>query len=121
MTTTLPDLSTWHRAPLGATIPANTPYAYTYKRGLTAVLAGNIYSMYVGDCPYYTEHPITPPLPTEEGATIIVSHVPGGSHPPHTLLTREDGRWVNRYGDEWAVDEIRAWAPVTIGETVVMP
>ena len=64
------------------------------------------------------EH-ITPPLPTEEGATIVVSK--DGHRLPFILLTREGGRWVNRYGDECHVDGITAWAPVTIGETVVVP
>ena len=65
------------------------------------------------------EHPIAPPLPTEEGATIVVSV---SEKPPHIILTREGGRWVNRYGVKWwPEDEIRAWAPVTIGEVVVMP
>ena len=115
----LPNLSTWHRVPVGAVIPANTPYAYTYKRGLTAVLAGNICSMYVGDCPYYTEKPIAPPLPTEEGARILASS--DERLPPHILLTRQGGLWVSRYGSEWSVDQITSWAPVTIGEVVVMP
>lgn len=112
----LPNLSTWHRVPVGAVIPANTPYAYTYKRGLTAVLAGNICSMYVGDCPYYTEKPILPPLPTEEGATILAS---GNDVPPHTLLTRQGGRWLTCYGAEWTV-QITAWCPVTVGLMVPM-
>ena len=30
------------------------------------------------------------------------------------------GGWVNRYGVEWPVDRMGAWAPVTIGETVVV-
>ena len=40
--------------------------------------------------------------------------------PPGILLTRKAGRWVNRYGVEWTVDDITSWAPVTIGETVVV-
>ena len=113
----LPDLSTWHRVPVGATISANTPYAYTYRGGLV-VDDGYAHDTRVGDNGYYTEHPVTPPLPTEEGATIVVS---GDERPPHILLTCEGGRWVNRYGDKFAVDQIRAWAPVTIGEVVVVP
>ena len=31
MSTNLPNLSTWHRVPLRATIPAGTPYAYAYE------------------------------------------------------------------------------------------
>lgn len=117
----LPDLSAWHRVPVGAIIPKGVPYACTYEGGLNVELDGYSRDKQVRVNSHYTEHPIAPPLPTEEGATIIVSHVPGGSHPPHTLLTREDGRWVNRLGMECRVDQIRAWAPVTIGETVVAP
>ena len=115
----LPNLSTWHRVPVGATIPKGVPYAYAYDDRLTVELDGYHHDATVSrdDCTYYTEHPITPPLPTEEGATIMVS---GEEWPPHTLLTRQDGRWVNHFGDEWAVDEIRTWCPVTLGETVVV-
>ena len=116
----LPDLSTWHRVPIGAKIPAGTPYAYAYADRLTVELDGYPRDTTVSrdDCPYYTEKPILPPLPTEEGATILASSV---WRPPHILLTRKGGRWVNRYGMEWAVDDILAWAPVTVGEVVVMP
>ena len=116
----LPNLSTWHRVPVGATIPAGTPYAYAYNGGITVELGGFPSDVTVNrdDYSHYTEHPVSPPQPTEEGATILVS---GEEWPPHTLLTRKDGRWVNRFGDEWPVDRIHAWAPVTIGETVAMP
>ena len=114
----LPNLSTWHRVPRGATIPANTPYAYTYRGGLV-VDDGYAQDTRVGDNGYYTEHPVTPPLPTEEGATIMAS---SGDWPPSDLLIREGDRWVTCFGvEEWPADQIRAWAPVTIGETVVMP
>ena len=116
----LPNLSTWHPVPVGATLPKNTPYAYAYVDRLTVELDGYPRDTTVSrdDCTYYTEQPITPPLPTEEGATIVVSV---SEKPPHIILTREGGRWVNRYGAEWPVDRIRAWAPVTIGEEVVVP
>ena len=115
----LPNLSTWHRVPVGATIPAGTPYAYAYEDGLNVELGGYNCDITVGrgGGSYYTEHPITLPLPTEEGATIMVSVE---EWPPHTLLTRTDGRWVNRFGDEWPVERVASWAPVTIGETVVV-
>ena len=121
--TTLPNLSTWHPVPLGATIPADTPYAYAYAygNGLTVELGGYPIAITVDDNSYYTqytEHPVTPPLPTEEGATILVSN---DERPPFVLLMREAGRWVNSHGVEWYDNEIHAWAPVTIGETVVMP
>ena len=116
----LPDLSTWNRVPVGATIPKGVPYAYAYDDRLTVELDGYHHDATVSrdDCTYYTEHPIGLPLPTEEGATIVAS---GNDLPPHTLLTLEAGRWVNRFGAEWGVDDIRTWAPVTIGEVVVMP
>ena len=70
----------------------------------------------VRDGTYYTEHPVTPPLPTEEGATIMVSR---DLCSPHILLTRKTGDWVDHYGVRWSVDQIRAWVPITLGETVV--
>ena len=126
----LPDLSTWHRVPIGAKIPAGTPYAYVNQNCVTLRLDGayvDIDVMREGTCdvtvcdghdPYYTESPLAPPLPTEEGATIVVSY---DDRPPRVLLELQDGRWITRYGDKFAVDQIRAWAPVTIGDVVVMP
>ena len=118
MTTNLPDLSTWNRVPVGATIPKGTPYAYVNQNCVTLRLDGAYVDITViHDNTYYTEHPIAPPLPTEEGATIVVSV---SEKPPHIILAREAGRWVNRYGVEWTVDDITSWAPVTIGEVVVV-
>lgn len=122
--TTLPDLSTWHRVPVGATIPAGTTFAYARPSCLTVGFGGRGYDLLVeqGDDTYYTEHPIAPPLPTEEGATILASSQLGlCGIPPHILLTLDAGLWVNCYGFEWPAERIRAWAPVTIGETVVVP
>ena len=113
----LPNLSTWHRVPVGATIPKGTPYVYAYENGINVRLDGYLRDTRVGDCPYYTEHPIAPPLPTEEGATILAS---SDDWPPSALLIREGDRWVTRYGTRWPADQILAWAPVTIGETVVV-
>ena len=117
---TLPDLSTWHRVPVGATIPAGAPYAYAYENGIAVRLDGHFedFTIRDGEDTHYTEHPVTPPLPNEEGATILVS---GNVLPPHTLLTRKNGHWVNRSGAVWSVDQIGAWCPVTLGETVVTP
>ena len=119
MKNNLPDLSTWHPVPVGATIPANTPCAYAYGGYLTVQFDGYSRNITVGrgGYSYYTEHPIAPPLPTEEGATIVAS---GNTLPPHVLLTLEGGRWVNTYGMEWD-ETIHTWAPVTIGEVVVVP
>ena len=118
--TELPDLSAWHRVPVGATIPKGTPYAYTFAGGCTAVLDGYSEDITVRDNPYntyYTEHPIAPPLPTEEGATILASD---DCRRPRILLTLEAGQWVSSLGLRWNVEQFRAWAPVTVGETVVV-
>ena len=119
--TNLPNLSTWHRVPTGAVIPAGVPYAYAYNGGITVDFEGYSCDVYIDpdDSPRFTEHPIAPPLPTEEGATILASS--DERLPPRVLLTLEAGRWVNSHGVEWYNNEIYAWAPVTVGETVVMP
>lgn len=128
MKNNLPDLSTWHLVPVGAKIPAGTPYAYVNQNCVTLRLDGayvDIDVMREGTCdvtvcdghdPYYTEKPIVPQLPTEEGATILAS---GNDLPPHTLLTREGGRWLTCYGAEWTV-KITSWCPVTVGLMVPM-
>lgn len=120
MTTNLPDLSTWNRVPVGATIPKGTPYAYAYENSVNVRFNGPPEDFTVRANSYYnhyTERPIAPPLPTEEGATIVVS---SDGRTPHILVTREGGRWVTRYGTEWLDDRIGAWCPVTLGETVVI-
>ena len=115
----LPNLSTWHRVPTGATIPAGTPYAYVYYvAGATLYLDGHFEDIVAhdrSDCGYYTEHPVTPSLPTEDGATILAS---SGDWPPSALLMREGDCWVTCFGVELPADQIHAWAPVTIGEVV---
>ena len=115
----LPDLSAWHRVPAGATLPKNTPYAYAYADRLTVELDGYPRDTTVSrdDCTYYTEFPVTPPLPTEEGATILASD---DCRRPRILLTLEAGQWVSSLGLRWNVEQFRAWCPVTLGETVVM-
>ena len=118
MKNNLPDLTTWNRVPVGATIPKVTPYAYVNQNCVTLRLEGAYVDIDVlREGTYYTKHRVTPPLPTEEGATILVS---GNDLPPHTLLTREDGRWVTRYGAEWRDDQITSWCPVTVGLMVPM-
>lgn len=123
MKNNLPDLSTWHRVPVGAVIPKGVPYACTYDGSSSVVIELDGYRVAIvaradGGITYYTEHPVTLPLPNEEGATILVS---SDERPPFVLLMREAGRWVNGHGVEWYNNEIHAWAPVTIGEVVVMP
>ena len=113
----LPNLSTWYPVPVGATIPAGTPYAYVRQNCVTLGLGGGyVDTKAPREGTYYTEHRVTPPLPTEEGATILASY---NEHPPNDLLSLKGGRWVTHYGEVHAV-EITAWCPVTLGETVVM-
>lgn len=117
MNNNLPDLSTWHPVPIGGTIPAGTPYAYVRQNCVTLGLGGGCVDIEAPrEGTYYTEHRVTPPLPTEEGATILAS---GNDLPPHTLLTREGGRWLTCYGAEWTV-KITSWCPVTLGLMVPM-
>ena len=120
MSTNLPDLSTWHRVPIGAKIPKDTPYAYHYEEeGFFAVKPSGHFKEVPaldGEPTYYTEHPVTPPLPTEEGTTILASD---DDRPPRILLTLEAGQWVSGLGLRWNVEEFRAWCPVTLGETVM--
>ena len=119
MKNNLPDLSTWHRVPTGGVIPAGTPYAFAYEGTLMVKRSGYSESITVRDGAhtYYTEHPIAPPLPTEEGATILASD---DCRRPRVLLPLEAGRWVSSLGLQWDVEQFRAWCPVTLGETVVM-
>ena len=115
-----PNLSAWHRVPVGATIPKDTPCAYAYNGGVTVELDGFLSDVTVNrdDYSHYTEHPITPPLPTEEGATILASD---DCRRPRILLTLEAGQWVSSLGLRWNVEQFRAWCPVALGETVVAP
>ena len=119
--TALPNLSTWHRAPVGAIIPKNTPYAYVYDDGATLKFDGHFEDIVVsnqsGYYTYYTEHPVTIPLPREEGATILAS--PYSDLAPSVLLTRGGARWTTPYDSIWYDYQIAAWAPVTIGNVVV--
>ena len=117
LTDLLPD---WHLLPAsGGLIPKDERYAIVEADGrvITICTSHTDWSAPADDR-ILTEHPVTRPLPTEEGATIVAS---SDELPPRIFLTRKDGRWVNRYGAEWSVDQIRAWAPVAVGETVVMP
>lgn len=121
MKNNLPDLSTWHPVPAGGVIRKDERYAIIESEGriisiFTCQDDWRVYAVYA-DGRVLTEHPITPPLPTEDGAKILMS---SDELPPSFLLTLEAGRWVNRYGAEWSADQITSWAPVTIGETVVI-
>ena len=117
LTDLLPD---WHPLPAGGgLIRKDERYAVVEADGrvITIYTSHTDWSTPADDR-ILTEHPITPPLPTEDGATILVS---SDERPPSVLLMREAGRWVNSHGVEWYNNEIHAWAPVTLGETVVMP
>ena len=63
----LPPLHEWHRVPVGATIPAGTPYmvqyygcdTVAYPEGSHADLSPDAFP----DDKYWTPEPIAPPLP----------------------------------------------------------
>ena len=117
--TALPNLSTWHHTPVGATIPADTPYAYAYEKGFTVELDGHFQNITVpnNDYTYFTEHPITIPLPREEGATILASA--DFDSAPSVVLTRDGERWTTTDDSIWYDYQIAAWAPITIGNVVM--
>ena len=116
LTDLLPD---WHPIPDGGgLVRKGERYAIVESEGRTiSIYTSEVDWTMHADGRVLTEHPITPPLPTEEGVTIVVS---GDDRPPRILLTRLGDCWVNQYVVEWPADRIRAWAPVTIGETVIM-
>ena len=116
LTDLLPD---WHPIPDGGgLVRKGERYAIVESEGRTiSIYTSEVDWIMHADGRVLTEHPITPPLPTEEGVTIVVS---GDDRPPRILLTRLGDCWVNQYVVEWPADRIRAWAPVTIGETVIM-
>ena len=115
LTDLLPD---WHPVPTGGVIRKDERYAIVEADGRDiSIFTTDADWVPVDDSRILTEHPIAPPLPTEEGATILVS---SDERPPFVLLMREAGRWVNSHGVEWYNNEIHAWAPVTIGETVAV-
>ena len=116
--TALPNLSTWSPAPIGATIPKRTPYAYAYEKGFTVALEGHFQDIAVpaNDYTYYTEHPVTIPLPRAEGATILASS--DSDCPLAVVLTRHGERWITPYDSIWYDYQIAAWAPITIGDVV---
>ena len=116
LTDLLPD---WHPLPAGGgLILKDERYAVVEADGrvITIYTSHTDWSTPADDR-ILTEHPVTPPLPTEEGAIIMVSN---DGRRPFVLLMREAGRWVNSHGVEWYNNEIHAWAPVTVGETVVI-
>ena len=116
LTDLLPD---WHPIPDGGgLVRKGERYAIVESEGRTiSIYTSEVDWTMHADGRVLTERPVTPPLPTEEGATILVSN---DERPPFVLLMREAGRWVNSHGVEWYNNEIRAWAPVTIGETVAV-
>ena len=117
LTDLLPD---WHPIPDGGgLVRKGERYAIVESEGrIISIYTSEDDWTVLADGRVLTEHPVAPPLPTEEGATILVSN---DERPPHILLTCKAGHWVSRYGTRWNADQIRAWAPVTVGETVVMP
>ena len=117
--TALPNLSAWHRVPVGATIPKDTPYLCTFGEDSFFWWFsphGEPRDISVVDNAHYTERPILPPLPTE--GSIMATSLLGAE--PYILMHREGDHWRSRNGSRYEDHQITAWAPITIGETVVI-
>lgn len=113
--TSLPDLSTWHPVPVGATVHKGARVAEQFPNG-TVIITTCPYDFthHAGSNPRYTETPIRVPFPTDEGAQIIA-----GVDTPDTLwrLTRDGADWWLPHapslgsGSPINPDRITRWAP----------
>ena len=104
----LPPLHEWHRVPVGATIPAETPYMIE----CLVFLGGAEYDREVTSLtpPHWTPEPIAPPLPTEEGAQIIART---WGNTLLAVLTLTSGEWrLTPTGLSYDVASILEWAPL---------
>ena len=112
-------LPNWHLLPAGGgRILKDERYAIVDEDGRSiSIFTSDADWTAIADRRVLTEHLVTPPLPTEEGATILASD---DCRRPRILLTLEAGQWVSGLGLHWNVEQLRAWCPVTLGETVVM-
>ena len=103
----LPPLHEWHQVPVGATIPAGTPYMIE----CLVFLGGAEYDREVTSLtpPHWTPEPLTAPLPTKEGAHIIARR--DGSS-ARFLLTRTSTGWASVTGSAstYFDSDILEWA-----------
>ena len=115
-------LPNWHLLPAGGgRILKDERYAIVDEdgRSISIFTSDADWTPPVGDR-LLTEHPVTPPLPTEPGTRILASirH----DRTPCVLMERtasDRGWYCSEYGYCYGDDEIVAWAPITVGETVV--
>lgn len=110
MPTNLPDLSSWHPVPVGATVPAGTVAATVYPDEPVIVgAAAHDTTVLLADHMFTAER-IAVPLPTEEGARII-AQLTGEYRRPHELVRRGD-LWVGTSGDScFLAEDLARWAP----------
>ena len=112
-------LPNWHLLPAGGgRILKDERYVIVDEDGRSiSIFTSDADWTAIADRRVLTEHLVPPPLPTEEGSTILASD---DCRRPRILLTLEAGQWVSGLGLHWNVEQLRAWCPVTLGETVVM-
>ena len=111
-----------HPVPVGATIPAGTPYRRDVGRILSFWLDGTsvpVTQESDTDILRWTAEPIPaplPPLPTEPGS--IIANVSAGSNVICAVMARGLEAWVgvdtNGYFHAWGPEDITAWAPARI-------
>lgn len=104
----LPDLSTWHPVPVGATIPSGTLHAICHPDG-TIVIGPSVHGIVEQSAGHrFTAERIAVPLPTEDGASII-AYVDGGLRP--ALLRRRGNLWATHGGALFTNEDIDRWVP----------
>ena len=106
----LPDLSTWHPVPVGATIPAGTIAATVYPDEAIIIGVAAHDTKALVEERFFTAERIAVPLPTEDGASII-AYVDGGLRP--ALLTRRGDIWATHGGELFTNEGIDRWVPTT--------
>ena len=112
----------WHLLPAGGgLILKDERYAIVDEDGRSiSIFTSDTNWLATADDRILTERLVTPPLPTEEGALIWASV--RSDRVPNMLMERTERGWYcpNDTGP-WRDDEVTAWAPVTLGQLVVMP
>ena len=106
----LPDLSTWHPVPVGATIPSGTLHAICHPDG-TIVIGPSVHQIVEQSAGHrFTAERIAVPLPTEDGASII-AYLIHDLRP--ALLTRRGDLWltIRDISALFTNEDIDRWTP----------
>ena len=117
-------LPNWHLLPAGGgRILKDERYAIVDEDGRSiSIFTSDADWTAIADRRVLTEHLVTPPLPTEPGTQILASI--RSDRKPCVLMERTDrtdrGWYCSEYVYYYGDDEITAWVPITVGETVVI-